>query len=164
LALQSKLLVYAAIVGLLGLLGAIFWFGSLDIPDLEKVEIELKEIEVLSVNKVANTAKLTVTFLVKNPSEKTFTVPLIGYQLYADDELLGSGQYSTVDIAMPGRAIFSSGVEIPIKNTFELSLSDVNKEIYQAVLDNNIANFRAEGVITTESAWSTIEKEFNTST
>ena len=164
MALQSKLLLYAAIVGLLGLLGAIFWFGSLDIPDLEKVEIELTEIEVLSVNKVANTAKLTVTFLVKNPSEKTFTVPLIGYQLYADDELLGSGQYSTVDIAMPGRAIFSSGVEIPIKNTFELSLSDVNKEIYQAVLDNNIANFRAEGVITTESAWSTIEKEFNTST
>ncbi len=164
MALQSKLLLYAAIVGLLGLLGGIFWFGSLDIPDLEKVEIELTEIEVLSVNKVANTAKLTVTFLVKNPSEKTFTVPLIGYQLYADDELLGSGQYSTVDIAMPGRAIFSSGVEIPIKNTFELSLSDVNKEIYQAVLDNNIANFRAEGVITTESAWSTIEKEFNTST
>ena len=164
MALQSKLLLYAAIVGLLGLLGAIFWFGSLDIPDLEKVEIELTEIEVLSVNKVANTAKLTVTFLVKNPSEKTFTVPLIRYQLYADDELLGSGQYSTVDIAMPGRAIFSSGVEIPIKNTFELSLSDVNKEIYQAVLDNNIANFRAEGVITTESAWSTIEKEFNTST
>ena len=164
MALQSKLLLYAAIVGLLGLLGAIFWFGSLDIPDLEQVEIELTEIEVLSVNKVGNTAKLTVTFLVKNPSEKTFTVPLIGYQLYADDELLGSGQYSTVDIAMPGRAIFSSGVEIPIKNTFELSLSDVNKEIYQAVLDNNIANFRAEGVITTESAWSTIEKEFNTST
>jgi len=164
LALQSKLLVYAAIVALLGLLGAIFWFGSLDIPDLEEVGIELTDIEILSVNKVENTAKLTVTFLVTNPSEKTFTVPLIGYQLYADDELLGSGQYSTVDIAMPGRAIFSSGAEIPLNNTFEISLSDVDKEIYQAILDEKIISFRAEGVITTESAWSTVEKEFNSST
>ena len=164
MALQTKLLLYAAIVGLLGLLGAIFWYGSLDIPELEEVEIGLTDVEVLSVNKVANTAKLTVTFLVTNPSEKTFTVPLIGYQLYADDELLGSGQYSTVDIAMPGRAIFSSGAEIPLKNTFELSLSDVDKEIYQAILDEKISSFRAEGVITTESAWSTVEKEFNSST
>jgi len=107
---------------------------------------------------------LSVTFLVTNPSEKTFTVPLIGYQLYADNVLLGSGQYSTVDIAMPGRAIFSSGAEIPLKNTFDLSLSDVNNEIYQAILDDKIKSFRAEGVITTESAWSTVEKEFNSST
>jgi len=164
LALQSKLLVYAAIAALLVLLGGIFWFGSLDIPELEEVRIELTDIEILSVNKIENTAKLSVTFLVTNPSEKTFTVPLIGYQLYADNVLLGSGQYSTVDIAMPGRAIFSSGAEIPLKNTFDLSLSDVNNEIYQAILDDKIKSFRAEGVITTESAWSTVEKEFNSST
>ena len=162
--LQSKLLLYAAIVALLGLLGAIFWFGSQDNPDLEEVEIELTNIEVLSVNEVESTAKLTVTFLITNPSEKTFTVPLISYQLYADDELLGSGQYSTVDIAMPGRAIFSSGAEIPLNNIFELSLSEVNKEIYQSILDEKISSFRAEGVITAESAWSTVEKEFNSST
>ena len=164
MALQSKLLVYAAIVALLGLLGAIFWFGSLDIPDLEQVEINLTDVEVISVNKVENTAKLSVTFLIKNPSEKTFTVPLISYKLYTDEDLLGSGQYSTVDIAMPGRAIFSSGAEIPLKNIIELSMSDVNNEIYQAVLDGNINSFRAKGVITTESAWSTIEKEFDSST
>ena len=164
MALQSKLLVYAAIAALLVLLGAIFWFGSLDIPELEEVRIELTDIEILRVNKIENTAKLSVTFLVTNPSEKTFTVPLIGYQLYADNVLLGSGQYSTVDIAMPGRAIFSAGAEIPLKNTFDLSLSDVNNEIYQAILDDKIKSFRAEGVITTESAWSTVEKEFNSST
>ena len=163
MALQSKFLVYAAIVALLGLLGGIVWFASLDIPELEQVEIELTEVEVISVNKVQNTAKLTVTFLIKNPSEKTFTVSMIGYQLYADGELLGSGQYSTVDIAMPGRAIFGSGAEIPLKNNFELNMSDVGNEIYQAVLDDGISSFRAEGVITTESAWSTIEKDFDSS-
>ena len=164
MALQSKLLVYAAIVGLLGLMGGIVWFASLDIPELELVEIELTDVEVISVDKVQNTAKLTVIFLIKNPGEKTFTVSMIGYQLYADGELLGSGQYSTVDIAMPGRAIFGSGAEIPLKNNFELNMSDVDNEIYQAVLGNGISSFRAEGVITTESAWSTIEKEFDSST
>ena len=145
-------------------MGVIFWYGNLDAPELEQVEIELTGVEVNSVNKVENTAKLTVTFLVKNPSETTFTVSIIGYQLYADGELLGSGQYSTADVAMPGRAIFSSGAEIPLKNTFELSLSDVNNKTYQAVLDELVSSFRAEGVITTESAWSAIEKEFDSST
>ena len=164
MALQSKLLVYAAIIALIGLLGVIFWYGTLDVPDLEQAEIQLSEVEVLSINKVESTAKLEVTFLVKNPSQTTFTVSLIGYQLFADGKLLGSGQYSTVDIAMPGRAIFSTGQEIPLKNTFELNKADVNNEIYQNILDNNINKFRAEGVITTESAWSTVEKDFDIST
>lgn len=157
-------MVYAAIAAMLALMGGIIWYASLDNPELEQVEIKLADVEVINVNKVENTAKLTVTFLVKNPSEKTFTVSLIGYQLYANGELLGSGQYSTADIAMPGRAIFSTGAEIPLKNTFELNKSEVSNEIYQAVIDDTVSSFRAEGTITTESAWSTIEKEFDSST
>jgi len=145
-------------------MGLIFWYGNLDAPEIEQVEIEIIDVEVISVNKVASTAKLTLTFLVKNPSETTFTVSVISYELYADGALLGSGQYSTADIAMPGRAIFSSGAEIPLKNIFELEKSEINDEIYQAVLDDDISSFKAEGVITAESAWSIIEKEFDTST
>ncbi|MEJ2271825.1 MAG: hypothetical protein P8X91_04985 [Candidatus Bathyarchaeota archaeon] len=158
------MVVYAAIASMLVLMGGIIWYASLDNPELEQVEIELMDVEVFNVNKVENSAKMTVTFLVKNPSEKTFTVSLIGYQLYADGELLGSGQYSTADIAMPGRAIFSTGAEIPLKNTFELNKSEVSSEIYQAVIDDAVSSFRTEGTITTESAWSSIEKEFDSST
>jgi LEA14-like dessication related protein len=158
------MVVYAAIASMLVLMGGIIWYASLDNPELEQVEIELIDVEVFNVNKVENSAKMTVTFLVKNPSEKTFTVSLIGYQLYADGELLGSGQYSTADIAMPGRAIFSTGAEIPLKNTFELNKSKVSSEIYQAVIDDAVSSFRTEGTITTESAWSSIEKEFDSST
>jgi len=164
LGLQSKIIVYAAIAGLFGMMGIIVWYASLDNPELEQVEIDLLDVEVKDVNKIENFAKLEVTFLVKNPSEKTFTVPIIGYQLYADGQLLGSGQYSTEDISMPGRAIFYSGVEIPLKNTFILNESDVNSEIYQAVLNGNISSFSAEGSITTETTWSLIEKEFKSST
>ena len=146
------------------MMGIIVWYASLDNPELEQVEIKLLNVEVKDVNKIENSAKLEITFLVKNPSKKTFTVPIIGYQLYADDKLLGSSQYSTEDIAMPGRAVFYSGVEIPLKNTFILNKSDVNSEIYQAVLDGNITSFSAEGSITTETSWSLVEKAFKTST
>jgi len=164
LALQSKLVVYAAIASMFGLMGAIIWYASLDNPQLEQAEIEIFDVEVLSVNKVENSAKLNVTFLVKNPSEKTFTVPLINYKLFADGELLGSGQYSTEDVAMPGRALFTSGAEIPLSNIFQLNKSEVTSEIYQAVIDDKISSFTVNGVMTTESAWSVIEKEFESST
>ena len=157
------MIVYAAIAGLFGMMGIIVWYASLDNSELEQVEIKLANVEVKDVNKIENFAKLEVTFLVKNPSEKTFTVPIIGYQLYADGKLLGSGQYSTEDISMPGRAVFYSGVEIPLKNTFVLK-SDVNPEIYQKILNGNINSFSVEGTITTETSWSLIEKEFKSST
>ncbi|MDH3278138.1 MAG: hypothetical protein OEM21_08575 [Nitrosopumilus sp.] len=164
MALQSKFLLYIAIVGLLALMGGIFWYGNQDAPELEQVEITLTNVEVISTNTVTGTSKLEVTFLVKNPSDTTFTVSLIDYQLSADGQSLGSGQYSTVDVAMPGRALFTSDAEIPLKNTFELEKSEVNDEIYQKVLDEGIVSFNAKGIITTESAWSTIEKEFDSST
>ncbi|HSB84084.1 MAG TPA: hypothetical protein VLD64_06335 [Nitrosarchaeum sp.] len=158
------MIVYAAIAGLFGLMGIIVWYASLDNSNLEQVEIKLQSVEVKDINKIENSAKLEVTFLVKNPSEKTFTVPIIGYKLFANGQLLGSGQYSTEDISMPGRAVFYSGAEIPLKNTFVLNKSNVDSEIYQAVLDGNINSFSAEGTITTETSWSIIEKQFKIST
>jgi hypothetical protein len=162
MALQSKITVYAAVVGVLGLMGGIVYYASLDNVDLDQVEIELTNVELIDVSSINNQAKLEVTFLVKNPSDKTFTVSVIEYNLYGDETLLGSGIYSTADIALPGRALFSSGAEIPLKNTFVLSKDDVNTEIYEAIIDNKITSFSAEGSITTQSSWSEAQKEFKT--
>ena len=164
MALQNKIIVYAAIAALFGMMGIIVWYASLDNSELEQVEIKSLNVVVGDINKIENSAKLEVTFLVKNPSEKTLTVPIISYKLYADGILLGSGQYSTEDVAMPGRALFLSGVEIPLKNTFILKASNVNPETYQAVLNGNISSFSADGSITTQTSWSSGEKAFKTST
>ena len=158
------MVVYAAIAAMLGMIGFFVWYASLDNPELEKVEIDLMGVEVGSINKVENTAELKINFLVTNPSEKTFTVSLINYELYADGQYLANGQYSTADIPMPGRAIFHSGAQIPLENSIELQKSEVSNEIYQAVLDDKINSFTAKGIITTESAWSLVEKEFESST
>ncbi|MDH3764715.1 MAG: hypothetical protein OER82_02770 [Nitrosopumilus sp.] len=160
--LQSKITVYAAIAGVLALMGGIVYYASLDNVQLEQAKIELVDVELRDVSTVNNQAKFNVTFLVKNPSEKTFTVSLIGYQLYGDEILLGSGQYSTVDIALPGRAIFYPGAEVPLKSVFTLTKSELNSEMYESMINGRINSFTAEGSITTETSWSVIEKEFKT--
>jgi hypothetical protein len=154
--------VYAAVAGVFALMGGIVFYASLDNDELDQVEIKLTNVELIDVNTINNQAKFNVTFLVKNPSDKTFTVSVIDYKLYGDGTLLGSGLYSTADITLPGRALFSSGAEIPLKNIFLLNNGDVNSEIYQAMIDNKITSFSAEGTIITQSSWSEAENEFKT--
>ena len=160
--LQNKTTVYAAIAGVFALMGGIIFYASLDNADLEQVEIKLTNVKLMDINIIDNQAKFEVTFLVKNPGDKTLTVSVIDYQLYGDDVLLGSGQYSTADVALPGRALFYSGAEIPLKNTFVLSKSEVNSEIYEKAVNEKITNFTSEGNITTQTAWSEIDKDFTT--
>ncbi len=162
--LQSKMTVYAAIAAMLALMGGIVFYASLDNPALEKVEIELLSVDIIEVNNIEDKTSLQITFLVKNPSEKTFTVPSITYDLYGDGKLIGAAQYSTEDIAMPGRAAFYSGAEIPLKSKLVITKTEANSDVYQSIVNNQVDSFQAEGVIAVETAWSIVEKEFQTST
>jgi len=155
--------VYAAIAGMLALMGGIVFYASLDNPQIEKTEIELHDIEVVDIDTIENSAKLQVTFLVKNPTDQTFTVPLISYNLYADGKHIGVGQYSTEDIAMPGRAAFYPNAEIPLKNFFYLVKSEANSDVYQMIVDGDNVQYSVEGVITVETALALIEKDFKSS-
>ena len=159
MALQSKITVYLAIVGVFAMMGGIIYYASLDNSELEQAEIELTNIEFMDEN-TKDEPRFNVTFMINNPSDTTFTVSVIQYDLYADGILLGSGKYSTEDVSMPGRASFFPDTEIPLKNIFVLNKSEVNPEIFQDVIDNNVRKFTAEGIITTQNTWTTIEKEF----
>lgn len=162
--LQSKMTVYAAIAAMLALMAFIVFYASLDNPELEKAQIDLQSVDILEVNNIENKASLKITFLVKNPSEKTFTVPSITYSIYGDGKLIGSSQYSTEDVAMPGRAAFYSGAEIPLESKLVITQTASNSDIYQSIINNQVNSFRAEGTIAVETAWSIIEKDFETST
>ena len=100
------------------------------------------------------------SFLVGNPSDKTFTIPSIVYELYADGVNIGQGKYSTEDISMPGRAAIYPGAEIPLKNRFILSGGAVDSAIYQSIINGEEIDYMATGIITAETSWSLVEKEF----
>lgn len=159
--LQSKMTVYAAIAAMLALMGGIVYYSSLDNPFLEQVEIELENVQITNINNIQNTATLQVTFLVTNPTDKTFTVPSISYELFGDGQVIGAGQYSTEDIAMPGRAAFYGGASIPLKSTMTITADGGTQ--YQNIVSNNIQEYAASGLITVESAWAIVEVNFESS-
>ena len=158
MALQSKITAYVALVGVLAMMGGIIYYASLGNVELEQVEIELQSVELLNNDTINDKIKLNVTFLVKNPSDTTFTVSVIEYNLYNNGVLLGLGKYSTEDVSMPGRASFFPNTEIPLSNIFVLNKADVESEILDLVDGTN--NFSVEGKIITQNTWTTIEKEF----
>ena len=151
-----------AIVALLGMMGGIVYYASLDNDDLSMATIELESVELTDVNSVESRATLKVTFLVANPGEVTVTVPVITYRLYADGSEIGSGTYSTEDVAMPGRAAFYPDAEIPLKNKLTIVMSDINKTVYDKIISGQTIQYSATGMMTVESAWSIVELDFDT--
>ena len=138
-------------------------YASLDNPKLEQAVVELSGVELRDVNTIENRATMTVIFLVTNPSDLTFTIPLIAYELYGDGVSLGSSSYSTQDVAMPGRAAFYPDTEIPLKNKFTFVLTDVNETVYEKIVTGQSVQYSAKGMVTVESAWSIVEMNFDTS-
>ena len=117
----GRIILVVAILALLGMMGGGVYYASLDNPELERATVELSVIELRDVNTIENRATMTVVFLVTNPSDITFTIPLIAYELYGDGVSLGSASYSTEDVAMPGRAAFYPSTEIPLKSKFSMT-------------------------------------------
>ncbi len=157
------MILFVALGGLFALMGFFVYYASLDNPELEKIEIELAGVDLKDVNSVENHATLEISLLIKNPSEKTFTIAIISYELFANGNSIGTGQYSTVDIPMPGRAAFYPGSEIALKNFFQLTLDDNNVQEYQSITKGENVQYRVKGEVTVETAWSIIEKNFESS-
>ena len=158
----GRSILVVAIIALLGLMGGIVYYASLDNDDLSMATIELESVELTDVNSVESRATLQVTFLVANPGEVTVTVPGITYQLYADGSEVGQGTYSTEDVAMPGRAAFYPDAEIPLKNKLTIVMSDMNKTVYDKIISGQTIQYSATGMMTVESAWSIVELDFDT--
>jgi len=152
------MILFAALGGLFALMGFFVYYASLDNPELEKIEIELAGVDLKDVNSIENRATLEISLLIKNPSEK-----IISYELFANGNSIGTGQYSTVDIPMPGRAAFYPGSEIALKNFFQLTLDDNNVQEYQSITNGENVQYRVKGEVTVETAWSIIEKNFESS-
>tara|TARA_Y100000590_G_scaffold55282_1_gene57867 strand:+ start:4055 stop:4549 length:495 start_codon:yes stop_codon:yes gene_type:complete len=158
----GRSILFVAIGALLAIMAGIVYYASLDQDDLSMTTIELQSVEVTDVNSIENRATLKITFLVTNSGEITMTVPVITYQLYADGSLVGNGVYSTEDVAMPGRAAFYPGAEIPLNNKMTIVMSDVNKNVYEKIISGQMVQYSTTGVITVESAWSIVELNFDT--
>ena len=157
---RGKVVILGAFAGLGILLLSLVMFANSGQDVLKKINIDLVSVKVLDVNKINNRAHLEVAFNVTNPTTITATIPSINYDLFVNGKDLGSGHYSTEDIAMAGRAPLFSGSTVTLTNTFELVDTDKISNEYQAIISNQPVSYKVTGQVTVESAWTLITKDF----
>ena len=155
------MILYVAIGGLFVFLFAMVGVSLMDIPELEKSQLRLGSVEVTGINTIENHAKLKVSFLITNHGERTFVIPVISYELFANGKSIGTSSYSVEDIPMTGRAPFYPGAEIPLDSYLKISLTESNSDEYLAIVNGEFVEFSVKGQYTIETAWQLLEKEFD---
>jgi len=157
------MILYVAIGGLFVFMAAMVGVSVMDIPELEKSEIRLASVEVTDVNTIDDRITMKTSFLITNHGAKTFVIPVISYELFANGKSIGTSSYSVEDIPMTGRAPFYPGAEIPLDSIIKIVLSESNSDEYFALVNGEHVEFSVKGQYTIETAWQLIEKEFESS-
>ena len=159
----TKIIVYVAIGALFAFLGGIVYYSTLDFPELEKSELELLSVDVVEIDSISNRMYLKLIFGVTNYGERTVTVPVISYELFANGKSLGSSSYDVSDIPMTGRALMLSGMQVPLVGEMTVNLTDDIKDVYEAMAAGESLDYRVTGQYTIETAWQVIDIQFDSS-
>ena len=159
----SKMIVYAAIGAMFAYMGGIVYFSTFDIPELEQSEIELLSVNVKEIDSIDNRMTLNLVFGITNHGDRTVTVPEISWELFADGKSLGSSSYSISDIPLTGRALLTSGLQVPIQSEMTINLTDDIEDVYNAIAVGENLDYRVVGQYTIETAWQVIDMQFESS-
>ena len=144
-------------------MGGIVYFSTLDFPELEKSELELLSVDVVEIDSIDNRITLNITFGITNFGERTVTVPVISYDLFANGRSLGSSSYSVEDVPLNGRALMLSGMQVPLVGEITINLTDDIKDIYEAIAAGESLDYRVTGQYTIETAWQVVDIQFDSS-
>jgi len=157
------MIVYAAIGAMFAFMGGIVYFSTFDIPELEQSELELLSVNVKEIDSIDNRMTLNLVFGITNHGDRTVTVPEISWELFADGKSLGSSSYSISDIPLTGRALLTSGLEVPIQSEMTINLTDDIEDVYNALAAGENLDYRVVGQYTVETAWQVIDMQFESS-
>ena len=158
---KGRAVIMAAFVGLGALMAFFFYYGDSFQPTLQKVDIQLQTVKVLSVDKIKNHASLEIDYLLVNPTPVTTTISVIDYEIYANGKDIGEGHYSVEDIPEAGRPALFPGGNTTVPDTFQLVDSDNISDVYNSIIKGESVKYEVKGTVTIESTLTSIQKDFD---
>jgi len=159
----TKIIEYIAIGAMIAFRGGIVYYSTLDFPEFEKSELELLSVDVVDIDSIEIRMYLELVFGVSYYGERTVTVPVISYELFANGKSLGSSSYDVLDIPLNGRALMLSGMQVPLVGEITINLSDDINDVYEAIAAGESLDYRVTGQYTIETAWQVLDVQIDSS-
>jgi LEA14-like dessication related protein len=131
--------------------------------NLNSVSITLSKVEVINMTG-SNLVNLNLFFNIHNPTGTTLTTSGIDYDLFANGTRLGPGSLSYADVPVNGRPQLFSNTAITLQSPFQFVNSHPNSQIFKFVQNPATLKhmkWKADGVLSLESGFSSASKQFN---
>lgn len=151
-----------AVVGVAGAIIALPYISSLTATGLDRVTIELSNVEFVPASDDQRASQIDIVFHLTNPSDKTVTTSKIEYDLFADNMQLGDSILSFEDIPPNGRPTILPQQSINLTSSFQITPSQSTQAIFSRVANNpSDINWKVQGEARVESAITLQDKQFS---
>ena len=158
---KGKAVLIAAFVGLGGLMLFFYLYANSYQPQLQQVTVDLQTVKVLDVDKINNRADLEIDYVLNNPTTVTSTISTMNYDLYANGQDIGQGNYDVEDVPMAGRPALFPGSNMTVTDKFDLVDSPKISDVYNSIIKGDPVKYEAKGQVTIESTLTLITKDFD---
>lgn len=151
-----------AVVGVAGAIIALPYISSLTATGLDRVTIELSNVEFVPASDDQKASQIDIVFHLTNPSDKTVTTSKIEYNLFADNMQLGDSILSFEDIPPNGRPTILPQQSINLTSSFQITPSQSTQAIFSRIANNpSDINWKVQGEARVESAITLQDKQFS---
>ena len=158
---RRRIILMFAVAAVAGTIIILPYISSLTATGLDRVTIELLDVEPAPVSQEQKTGQIDVVFRVTNPTDKTVTTSKIEYDLIADNTELGNSILSYEDVPPNGRPTILPHRSINLTSLFQLPASQPTQIIFSKIANGSSdIDWKVQGIARIESAVTLHEKPF----
>ena len=159
---RRRIILMLAVAAVAGAIIVLPYISSLTATGLDRVTIELFDVEPVPPSEGEKNRQIDVVFRLTNPTDKTVTTSKIEYDLFADNSQLGNAILSFEDIPPNGRPAILPHQSINLTSLFQLTPSQSTQIIFDKLADSpSDINWKVQGIARIESAITLQEKRFS---
>lgn len=157
-----RIVLILAVAAVAGAIIVLPYISSLTATGLDKVTIELSDVEFVPASDEQRTSQIDIVFHLTNPTDKTVTTSKIEYNLFADNMQLGDSILSFEDIPPNGRPVILPQQSINLTSSFQITPTQTTEAIFSKIAnDTSDVNWKVQGQARVESAITLQEKQFS---